>query len=223
MARVHAARAAGRRVVLASMGTVATGDHPTLGWRGTPRAGGGLTGAALCRAAWGGMFDAVGGDDETLLVVVLGPQKDPLGDLPLPPNAVCAPNVPLVDILRAGVAAFLTHGGQNSFMEALSQETPLLVCPTAGDQFDNARLAARLGIGLWADRPDPDAGGEAAAAAAHRAEVAAKLTQLVADEGGGFKRAVQAQAASLASAGGVPRAAEVVLAAAARAPPPEDA
>ena len=226
MVRVHAARAAGRRVVLASMGTVATGDHPTLGWRGTPRAGGGLTGAALCRAAWGGMFDAVGGDDggeSPLLVVVLGPQKDPLGDLPLPPNAVCAPNVPLVDILRAGVAAFLTHGGQNSFMEALSQETPLLVCPTAGDQFDNARLAARLGIGLWADRPDPDAGGEAAAAAAYRAEVAAKLTQLVADEGGGFKRAVQAQAASLASAGGVPRAAEVVLAAAARAPPPEDA
>ena len=101
-------------------------------------------------------------------------------------------------------------------MEALSQETPLLVCPTAGDQFDNARLATRLGIGLWVDRPNPDAGGEAAAAAAYRAEVAAKLKQVVEDATGGFKSAVQAQAASLASAGGVPRAADIVLAAAAR-------
>ena len=44
-----------------------------------------------------------------------------------------------VDILRAGVAVFVTHGGQNSFMEALAQATPLVMCPTAGDQFDNAR------------------------------------------------------------------------------------
>ena len=137
------------------------GRPPDFGWRGTPRAGGGLTGAALCRAAWGGMFDAVGGDDETLLVVVLGPQKDPLGDLPLPPNAVCAPNAPLVDILRAGsppsprTAGRILHGGA-----VAADAAP--VCPTAGDQFDNAKPAARLGIGLWADRPDPDAG-EAAA------------------------------------------------------------
>merc|ERR1719504_647125 len=32
--RVRAARAVGRRVVLASMGTVVTGDHPSWGWNG---------------------------------------------------------------------------------------------------------------------------------------------------------------------------------------------
>ena len=103
-------------------------------------------------------------------------------------------------------------------MESLSYATPLLVCPTAGDQFDNARTAARPRVGLWVDRPDPDCGGEADAAAAYRSEVAAKL-RLLLEPSAPFKKAAQCQADALASAGGVPRAAQVVLRASERRPP----
>merc|ERR1719204_1930111 len=86
LARVRAALAAGRRVVLASMGTVVTGDHQDFGWNGRPVGADGqrrgLTGRELCRAAWAGIFDAFGGDsaeDGPLVVVSTGPQPDPLG------------------------------------------------------------------------------------------------------------------------------------------------
>merc|ERR1712186_1985 len=90
-----------------------------------------LTGQELCQAAWGAVFDAFGSrvaEEGALIVVSLGPQKDPLGDLRVPPNAIRAPFVAQVDILKAGVDIFLTHGGQNSFTEALASGVPLVVC-----------------------------------------------------------------------------------------------
>jgi len=83
----------------------------------------GLTGRELCRAAWAGTFKAFGAaavDEGALIVVALGPQQEALGELAPPPNSICMPMLPQVDILKAGVDLFLTHGGQNSFMEALS-------------------------------------------------------------------------------------------------------
>ena len=64
LSRLQEASRVGRQVVLASMGTVTTGNHRTLGWNGRPidTLGNqyGLTGAQMARAVWGGLFDAVG-------------------------------------------------------------------------------------------------------------------------------------------------------------------
>mmetsp|Transcript_86567 Transcript_86567/g.225879 ORF Transcript_86567/g.225879 Transcript_86567/m.225879 type:complete len:524 (-) Transcript_86567:463-2034(-) len=221
LAEVREARAAGRGVVLASMGTVLTGDVPGLGWNA--RAKGpdglecGLTGRELCQAAWGGLFRALGaprGGEGPLLVVSLGPQAAPLGVLAAPPNAVCAPAVPQVDVLRAGVDLFLTHGGQNSFTEALAHGTPVVVCPGFGDQIVNAGKAVDLGVGLKVDRPFPPAGGEAAAAAQYTAEVSEKLLEVWRSPA--RRAAAGGCAERLRRAGGVPRAARLVEEMAAR-------
>ena len=124
---------------------------------------------------------------------------------PLPPLIIS----PQVDLLKAGVAVFLTHGGQNSFMESLMNATPMVVCPTAGDQFDNARLAVDLGVGLDAGRPDPDPGSEAAAAAAYRAHVAAQLRAVLPPDAP-YRAAAARLQERLRCAGGVARAAEMV-------------
>lgn len=202
------------------MGTVVTGDNPDFGWEG--RATGedglkrGLTGCQLCHAAWAGVFDAFGNEasgDGPLVVVSLGPQPEALGDLQPPKNAVCLPEVPQVDLLKAGVDLFLTHGGQNSFTEALSAGVPLVVCPGFGDQLVNARKAEARGVGLHVPRPDPDAGHEAAAMEAFRGRVAATLQRVIAEPA--FEAEAARCAYRLARAGGVPRAVQVMLAAAA--------
>jgi len=217
LTKVRGAHADGRSVVLVSMGTVITGDFPGMGWEGRklgadgrPR---GLTGRELCQAVWGGAFDAFGAGTESegpLLVVALGPQDRPLGDIVAPPNALCAPALPQVDLLRAGVDLFLTHGGQNSFTESLLHGTPVVVCPGAGDQIVNASKAVALGVGLKVDRPDPQAGGEEEAAAAYRAEVCRTLREVSGQPA--FVEAARACSERLQLAGGVPRAVELILA-----------
>jgi len=211
-----AAHEAGRPVVLMSMGTMITGDAPTVGWGarqlgpdGQPR---GLSGCELCQAAWAGAFDAFGAaqaSDGPLLLVAVGPQADPLGEIQVPANALCAPVLPQVDLLKAGVDLFLTHGGQNSFTEALSHATPVVVCPGFGDQPVNARKAVALGVGLKVDRPDPEAGDEAEAAAQYRAAVCRALREV--QRGPAFAAAAAACAARLQAAGGVPRAVDLLL------------
>mmetsp|Transcript_95355 Transcript_95355/g.278811 ORF Transcript_95355/g.278811 Transcript_95355/m.278811 type:complete len:532 (-) Transcript_95355:222-1817(-) len=221
LAQALAAFKTGRRLVLVSMGTVATGDHPALGWFGRPvDVDGrpcGLSGRELCRAVWGGVFDAFGAstaDGGPLLLVVVGPQLDPLGELSPPPNAVCARFAPQVDVLRASPDVFVTHGGQNSFTESLMHGTPVVVCPSFGDQPVNARKAAALGVGLQVERPDPDAGAEAEAAAAYRADVCRALCTLLHEPR--FAEAAVGCSERLGAAGGVPRAVELILDAAAR-------
>jgi len=216
LALLKEAREAGRRVVLASMGTVITGDSPDFGWEGRAVAAGGerrgLTGRELCQAAWGGVFDAFGADgpeDGPLLLVSLGPQPDALGPLRAPANALCLPVLPQVDVLKAGVDLFLTHGGQNSFTEALAAGVPVVVCPGFGDQPVNAQKAVALGVGLRVERPVPAQGQEADAAAAYREQVAAAMRKVSAS--GHFRDAAERCAERLQAAGGVPRAVELVL------------
>jgi len=216
IASARRARAAGRRVVLVSMGTVVTGDSSEFGWEGRsvgadgqPR---GLTGRELCRAVWAAVFDALGttsAEMGPLLVVALGPQPNALGDVQPPPNAICMPVVPQVDVLRAGVDVFLTHGGQNSFTEALANAVPMVVCPGFGDQAVNARKAEQLGVGLQVPRPEPEAFGEATAIAAFRADVSGALGMVLG--GRSFVQAVSACSERLCLAGGVPRAVELVV------------
>jgi len=215
---VRKARASGRKVILVSMGTVITGDSPDLGWDAKPRSGKsgerkGLTGRQLCQSAWGGAFDAFGSsgdwvDTLPLVLVALGPQEDALGDLVRPDNAVCLPTLPQVDILKAGVDLFLTHGGQNSFTEALSEGVPVVVCPGFGDQSVNARKAVKLGVGLQVERPVPANGKEGQAMEAYRTMVRVALLQVHTQPR--FTVMAQASAERLRAPGGVARAVDLI-------------
>merc|ERR1712176_1259591 len=99
-----------------------------------------------------------------------GKQENALGELQPPSNACCVPSLPQVDLLKAGVDLFLTHGGQNSFMEALSFGVPVVVCPGFGDQPVNAKKAVAMGVGLQVERPVPDDGEEAMAMVSYQAK-----------------------------------------------------
>ena len=194
------AKAAGRPVVLLSLGTIVTGDHPDYGWNARPVDGEkrGLSGKELCQAAWQGAFDACGACRVLpLILVALGPQPDALEDLQLPSNAFCSPTLPQVDLLRLGIDSFLTHGGQNSFMEALSVGTPMVVCPGFGDQFINAAKAEALGIGRKVDRiSDRDT---------YRGKVCLAMSQVM---NGSFKAKAESCAVNV---GGVSLATNVLL------------
>ena len=89
----------------------------------------------------------------------------------------------------------------------------MLVCPTAGDQFQNAHKAEELGVGMWVDRPEAKnchSDECLRTAAAYRADVAAKLQQ-ISEHHQSFKKACHKTKQELSSAGGVPRAVGVVL------------
>jgi len=131
---------------------------------------------------------------------------------------VCLSVVPQVDVLRLGVDAFLTHGGQNSFTEGLACGVPLLVCPGFGDQVVNAEKAEVMGVGKQVPRPDPDAGHEAAAAAQYRADVAERLRCVFSEKA--YLAKARECAGRLQRAGGVPRAVEVMLTLAKGGAPP---
>jgi len=214
--KVISAKKMGRSVVLASMGTVITGDMEGVGWESRPtRADGqlrGLTGRELCQGAWAGVFDAFGTSAEEegpLIVLATGPQPKSLGEIIPPPNAICAPVIPQVELLKAGVDIFLMHGGQNSFTEALANSTPVVVCPGFGDQPVNAKKAVDMGVGLKVDRPDPDAGHESEATKAYRAHVKSALLEVTSNPE--FKAVATECGQNLQRAGGVPRALELVL------------
>ncbi|CAJ1332591.1 unnamed protein product [Effrenium voratum] len=259
MEQMRMAKSAGRKVVLASMGTapgtsvwarlraagclrmvksefgeselstfqgdslkniaesahkVVTGDSPDLGWHTKPMEGSGrkgLTGKQLCQAAWNGVFDAFGSDDPTapLIILVTGPQPDALENLTVPSNAICRQMVPQVDLLRARVDVFLTHCGQNSFMESLVLGVPMVCCPGCVDQPTNAAKAEALGAALQVSRPVPEDGEEEAAMQSYQSEVASKLLRVL--EEPGFRQKVQAVSQRIEEAGGVPRAAEHIV------------
>lgn len=216
LARVQEAKAAGRPLVLVSMGTLLVSNHAVNGWHGRSGSERLLSGCELCRAAWAAAFAAFGcaaAHEGPLLLVSVGPQPAPLGAVRAPANALCEPALPQVDILREGVALFLTHGGQNSFMEALSCDVPVVVCPGFGDQAVNARKAAALGVGLGVARPHAAEGEEELVAARYQSEVHRALLEVHADPA--FKAAASRCGERLRTAGGAPHAAELVLAAAA--------
>merc|ERR1712039_196766 len=140
-----------------------------------------------------------------------------LGEVVPPANAICVPALPQVDLLKAGIDVFLTHGGQNSFTEALANNTPLVVCPGFGDQPVNAQKAVDMGVGLKVDRPDPDAGHEIEAIVAYRADVKAALLEVFGKPE--FQQRATKCGDNLRRAGGVPRAVQLVLEASDRMDP----
>lgn len=98
---VESAVAAGRSIVLVSMGTVITGDSSNHGWEATD--GSSMTGKQLCQAVFKAVFAELGDPAEgggNLLVVAVGPQADALEGVEVPANALCRNTLPQVDILR---------------------------------------------------------------------------------------------------------------------------
>jgi UDP:flavonoid glycosyltransferase YjiC (YdhE family) len=198
----------------------------TNGWEGYSNSK--ITGQQLCHAVYQSVFNVLGVDGGCLLspapliVVATGPQPDALTGIIVPANAVCLPSVPQVLLLqraRASLAVFITHGGQNSFMEALSVGAPVLVCPGFGDQSANAARAEAMGVGLKVDRPmeqQQQAGGaDGEAAAVYAAAVEEAIRQVLnSSQHQMFRSEAQLVAADLEKAGGVTKAAQIVQAAA---------
>ncbi len=210
------ARAEGRKVVLVSLGTMITGDHPDHGWNAHLVINGepvGISGRQLCQAAWQAAFDVFGDQsasvDAPLILVALGPQADALEGLHVPPNAFCAQMLPQVDLLRLGVDVFLTHGGQNSFMEALSIGVPVVVCPGFADQPVNAAKAESLQIGKKVDRPMRGLKHTAADVTAYRTAAADALRDVTTSPS--FKESAKKCAQALRASGGVSQATKVLL------------
>lgn len=76
-----------------------------------------------------------------------------VGDLelgPLPDWVITVPYFPQLQMLERS-AAFVTHGGANSVMEALAYGVPMLVSPICNDQFHNAEFVRRAGAGITLD------------------------------------------------------------------------
>jgi len=216
--KAHEARASGRKIIMVSLGTVVTSNHSVNGWDARTQ-GSKITGKQLCQAVWAGTFDAVGADTEEsapLIIAALGraSHTDALGGIEVPANATCVTSFQQVELLRVGIDLFVTHGGQNSFTEAMSFSTPVVVCPGFGDQMVNAQKAVDLGVGLKVDRPFGPADTDGTASTCYRNEVCQAITQVLSCRS--WKEAAQLQAAKLAAAGGIPRAVDLILTAASK-------
>ncbi|VDK75695.1 unnamed protein product, partial [Cylicostephanus goldi] len=62
----------------------------------------------------------------------------------LPPNVHTFEWFPQSDLLQnSKTKAFITHGGYNSFQEAISAAVPMIIIPLFGDQPRNARLGEK--------------------------------------------------------------------------------
>jgi len=95
-------------------------------------------------------------------------------------------------------AAFLTHAGMNSVMEALVRQVPMIAYPQTREQVANASRAAELGYGRVLTDLDRlhDTVTEVAADQAIRANLAAMAEEL--REAGGAVAAADAVEAALA-------------------------
>ncbi|CAE7428872.1 yojK [Symbiodinium sp. CCMP2456] len=217
LGRIDAAILQGQEVVYVSMGTVLTSSHADFGWAGT--AGSAITGKEMCHAIFRCLFTELGStqlmNPAPLIIVSTGPQPDALEGIEVPTNAFCAPSLPQVEVLRRAKAAlFVTHAGQNSFMESLSVGTPVLCCPGFGDQLATAAKAERIGLGLKVDRPPKQEGASGEALAGYEAAIVRNLHRMLGSERPNFTRAAQLAAKELAAAGGVEKALQTCLRAA---------
>jgi len=77
---------------------------------------------------------------------LLGSER--LGELP--PHVLACHYAPQLELLPK-VAAFVTHGGANSVMEALHFGVPLLISPVCNDQFHQSHVIDRAGVGRTLD------------------------------------------------------------------------
>ncbi|MGA3488988.1 macrolide family glycosyltransferase [Micromonosporaceae bacterium DT55] len=135
------------------------------------------------------------GDSRWHVVLVIGDRVDPAELGPLPANVELHRRVPQPAVL-AEAAAFVTHAGMGSCMEALWFGVPTVAIPQAVDQFGNAALLAELGVGrhLPAEEVTAELLRRSVTEVAADPEVRARLRALSAEvrAAGGVERAVAA-------------------------------
>lgn len=85
--------------------------------------------------------------NENMDIIISVGQKFDAGKLKnVPSNVHIYKSVPQLDVLKIA-DVFVTHGGMNSFSEALVYGTPMVVIPFVSDQPVNARCIEKLGVG----------------------------------------------------------------------------
>ncbi len=95
------------------------------------------------------VIDAVDGRDDVQLVMAVGnTPRDLLRNVP--DDAVVLPYMPQLTLLKRA-SAFITHGGSNSTLEALSHGVPVGIIPLCNDQFFQADMARMSNVGVVMD------------------------------------------------------------------------
>lgn len=89
------------------------------------------------------------------VVMATGGHFDPAGLGPLPPNVEIHRRVSQLAVLRHA-AAFVTHAGMGSLMEALYHQVPTVAVPQVREQAVNAGRIEQLGLGALVDAPTAD-------------------------------------------------------------------
>ncbi len=102
---------------------------------------------------WRHIIEAFGNKDGYAVVLATCTQDpEALDGLEVPSNFIVRRRCPQLEVLKVA-DVFITHGGANSMMESISAGVPMLALPYFADQYDNARLVSREGLGLHYDDP----------------------------------------------------------------------
>jgi len=199
-------RAAGRKLVFVSLGTVATSGHfwnDTFGAFARSNGLADVIGREFCQHVWRVCYEALGSDDRILVVMSVGSMPDALEGLPAAPdNFILRDAVPQLELLPR-CSAFVTHGGANSMHEALSFGVPLAVVPMFGDQPINADTVARCGVGHSFRQPMSTLTVEALRDA---------MSALMLDgEGNSYRESAKDMSEKMRHAGGISAATEIIM------------
>jgi MGT family glycosyltransferase len=87
------------------------------------------------------------------LIVTLGRDKDPADFGAQPPNVHIERYIPQ-SLLLPHVDLMVMHGGSNSLLAALDVALPLVIIPLIADQFFNAYVTEKMGLGRVVARDD---------------------------------------------------------------------
>lgn len=138
------AKSSGKRIVLVSFGTVITENLWELAlWD----VGGLGTGQAFFKKVVGDVVEALGNDENMIVILATGLKAVGLeNDVPVPNNFIVRKRVPQLEILKI-VDCFVSHMGANSMNESLLQGVPLVPFPGFADQETNGRLVTKAGAG----------------------------------------------------------------------------
>ena len=122
------------------------------------------------------------------VVMSIGTRVTPAELEPIPENFIVQPYVPQLDILSR-TSIFISHGGMNSTMEALSYGVPLIIIPRIQEHELTARRVVELGLGMELEPENVTAESllEAVNNIAHQPEIRMRTRQMqrtIAETGG---------------------------------------